>query len=71
MPTTHVEPGSEALLEEIANSLWKSKKVVVITGAGISTNSGIPVCKTGRVPPDLHFADSLSRISAQRTVCIL
>ncbi|KAK0741993.1 hypothetical protein B0T21DRAFT_408848 [Apiosordaria backusii] len=42
MPTTHVEPGSEALLEEIANSLWKSKKVVVITGAGISTNSGIP-----------------------------
>ncbi|KAK4183955.1 putative NAD-dependent histone deacetylase [Podospora australis] len=42
MPTTHVEPGSEALLQDIANSLWKAKKVVVITGAGISTNSGIP-----------------------------
>ncbi|KAL0466307.1 hypothetical protein QR685DRAFT_451054 [Neurospora intermedia] len=42
MPTTHVEPNSEALLQEIANSLYKARKVVVITGAGISTNSGIP-----------------------------
>ncbi|KAH6612873.1 hypothetical protein B0J18DRAFT_447378 [Chaetomium sp. MPI-SDFR-AT-0129] len=42
MPTTHVEPGSDPLLQEIATGLWKSKKVVVITGAGISTNSGIP-----------------------------
>ncbi|KXX77538.1 NAD-dependent histone deacetylase HST3 [Madurella mycetomatis] len=42
MPTTHVEPGSESLLQEIANSLSKARKVVVITGAGISTNSGIP-----------------------------
>jgi hypothetical protein len=43
MPTIHVEPGSESLLQEIAATLWKSRKVVVITGAGISTNSGIPV----------------------------
>ncbi|KAK0715989.1 hypothetical protein B0H67DRAFT_255712 [Lasiosphaeris hirsuta] len=42
MPTTHVEPDSESLLHDIASSLWKSRKVVVITGAGISTNSGIP-----------------------------
>ncbi|KAK0641941.1 hypothetical protein B0T16DRAFT_461963 [Cercophora newfieldiana] len=42
MPTIHVEPGSESLLQEIATALWKSRKVVVITGAGISTNSGIP-----------------------------
>ncbi|KAK4112805.1 hypothetical protein N656DRAFT_829078 [Canariomyces notabilis] len=42
MPTTHVEPGAEALLQEIANSVWKARKIVVITGAGISTNSGIP-----------------------------
>ncbi|KAK1759012.1 hypothetical protein QBC47DRAFT_409808 [Echria macrotheca] len=42
MPTTHVEPGSQDLLQEIATTLWKSRKVVVITGAGISTNSGIP-----------------------------
>ncbi|KAK4446004.1 NAD-dependent histone deacetylase HST3 [Podospora aff. communis PSN243] len=42
MPTIHVEPGSESLLQEIATTLWKSRKVVVITGAGISTNSGIP-----------------------------
>ncbi|KAK4152962.1 NAD-dependent histone deacetylase HST3 [Chaetomidium leptoderma] len=42
MPTTHVEPGCEPLLQDIANTLCKSRKVVVITGAGISTNSGIP-----------------------------
>ncbi|KAH7625440.1 hypothetical protein B0T09DRAFT_63526 [Sordaria sp. MPI-SDFR-AT-0083] len=42
MPTTHVEPTSEALLQDIANALYKARKVVVITGAGISTNSGIP-----------------------------
>ncbi|KAK4213985.1 putative NAD-dependent histone deacetylase [Rhypophila decipiens] len=42
MPTTQVVPGAESELQDIANSLWKSRKVVVITGAGISTNSGIP-----------------------------
>ncbi|KAL2259841.1 hypothetical protein VTK26DRAFT_6331 [Humicola hyalothermophila] len=42
MPTTHVQPGCDSLLQDIANSLWKARKVVVITGAGISTNSGIP-----------------------------
>jgi NAD-dependent histone deacetylase SIR2 len=43
MPTIHVEPGSDAYLQEIATAVFKSRKVVVITGAGISTNSGIPV----------------------------
>ncbi|KAL6863612.1 DHS-like NAD/FAD-binding domain-containing protein [Trichoderma novae-zelandiae] len=42
MPTQHVEPESHALLQEVANSLFKARKVVVVTGAGISTNSGIP-----------------------------
>ncbi|KAK4034509.1 NAD-dependent histone deacetylase HST3 [Parachaetomium inaequale] len=42
MPTTHVDPGCDPLLQDIANTLWKARKVVVITGAGISTNSGIP-----------------------------
>jgi NAD-dependent histone deacetylase SIR2 len=43
MPTTHVTPESEEQLQEIANALSKAKKVLVVTGAGISTNSGIPV----------------------------
>jgi NAD-dependent SIR2 family protein deacetylase len=48
MPTVHVTPGSDLLLQDIANSLYKAKKVVVVTGAGISTNSGIPVSRTRR-----------------------
>ncbi|RFU82045.1 sir2 family [Trichoderma arundinaceum] len=42
MPTQHVEPESHSLLQDVANALLKARKVVVVTGAGISTNSGIP-----------------------------
>ncbi|KAH8168651.1 sir2 family protein [Sarocladium implicatum] len=42
MPTQHIEPACAELLQDVANSLLKSRKVVVVTGAGISTNSGIP-----------------------------
>ncbi|KAK7397572.1 NAD-dependent deacetylase hst3 [Neonectria punicea] len=42
MPTTHVQPDSHEDLQGIANALLKARKVVVVTGAGISTNSGIP-----------------------------
>ncbi|TWU72171.1 hypothetical protein ED733_000354 [Metarhizium rileyi] len=42
MPTQHVEPDAEEYLRDVANALLKARKVVVITGAGISTNSGIP-----------------------------
>ncbi|KAK5996894.1 NAD-dependent histone deacetylase HST3 [Cladobotryum mycophilum] len=42
MPTQHVEPDSHDVLQDIANALLKARKVVVVTGAGISTNSGIP-----------------------------
>lgn len=43
MPTTQVTPTEDVLLQGIADALFKARKVVVITGAGISTNSGIPV----------------------------
>lgn len=46
MPTAHVEPSSGELLQDIADSLLKARKIVVVTGAGISTNSGIPVCSS-------------------------
>ncbi|KAF7558363.1 hypothetical protein G7046_g5805 [Stylonectria norvegica] len=42
MPTTHVGPESQDNLQGIAKLLLKARKVVVVTGAGISTNSGIP-----------------------------
>lgn len=43
MPLLHVQAGSADQLQDIADALWKARKVVVVTGAGISTNSGIPV----------------------------
>lgn len=43
MPTINVSANSTAELQEIADILAKSRKVVVVTGAGISTNVGIPV----------------------------
>ncbi|CAG8961712.1 hypothetical protein HYFRA_00006252 [Hymenoscyphus fraxineus] len=42
MPTTNVKPGSSQELQCIADALARSKKVIVVTGAGISTNCGIP-----------------------------
>lgn len=43
MPTVQITPSSSELLQNVADTLGKAKKVVMITGAGISTNSGIPV----------------------------
>ncbi|KAI1383739.1 DHS-like NAD/FAD-binding domain-containing protein [Hypoxylon trugodes] len=42
MPILEVKPTSSELLQYVADSLGKARKVVIITGAGISTNSGIP-----------------------------
>ncbi|KAI9758782.1 MAG: hypothetical protein M1840_003746 [Geoglossum simile] len=42
MPIAEVRPDGNRQLQEIADVLAKSKKVVVVTGAGISTNIGIP-----------------------------
>ncbi|KAL3953253.1 hypothetical protein ACCO45_013196 [Purpureocillium lilacinum] len=42
MPTRHVDPHADEHLEDVAKALLKARKVVVVTGAGISTNSGIP-----------------------------
>lgn len=43
MPTQRVMPSCSGHLQDIADTLSKAKKVVVVTGAGISTNLGIPV----------------------------
>jgi NAD-dependent histone deacetylase SIR2 len=45
MPTINVGHGAAAELQAVADAMGKSKKVVVITGAGISTNCGIPVSR--------------------------
>ncbi|KAI0164603.1 DHS-like NAD/FAD-binding domain-containing protein [Xylariaceae sp. FL1272] len=42
MPTLQITPNTPDLLQDVADMLTKSRKMVIITGAGISTNSGIP-----------------------------
>ncbi|KAI1125519.1 DHS-like NAD/FAD-binding domain-containing protein [Nemania abortiva] len=42
MPTLQITPDARDLLQNVADTLAKSRKMVIITGAGISTNSGIP-----------------------------
>ncbi|KAI0595751.1 hypothetical protein F4775DRAFT_595042 [Biscogniauxia sp. FL1348] len=42
MPTIQVSPTDSTLLQNVADVLGKARKMVIITGAGISTNSGIP-----------------------------
>ena len=43
MAIVEVTSGNNRQLQNIANTLAAAKKVVVFTGAGISTNCGIPV----------------------------
>lgn len=43
MAILEVKKDNNRQLQNIANTLAAAKKVVVITGAGISTNCGIPV----------------------------
>ncbi|KAI0442925.1 DHS-like NAD/FAD-binding domain-containing protein [Xylaria telfairii] len=42
MPTVQITADAPHLLQNVADILDKSRKIVMITGAGISTNSGIP-----------------------------
>ncbi|KAL1892042.1 NAD-dependent deacetylase hst3 [Ceratocystis pirilliformis] len=42
MPTIEIPSSNSHGLQDIANMLLKAKRIVVVTGAGISTNSGIP-----------------------------
>ena len=43
MPIVEVTRDNNRQLQNVANALAAAKKIVVITGAGISTNCGIPV----------------------------
>lgn len=54
MSTIHVTADSDVLLQAVADKLAGSRKVVVITGAGISTNCGIPVRLSGREVELIH-----------------
>jgi hypothetical protein len=43
MPLQEVGAQDDRLLQDVADRLVKSHKILVITGAGISTSCGIPV----------------------------
>ena len=65
MPILQVTSDSNRQLQNIANALAAAKKVVVFTGAGISTNCGIPVSSTlSYLYPSQLI--TLNRTSAQR-----
>lgn len=67
MPITEVTKTENRQLQNIANILASSQKVVIVTGAGISTNCGIPVS----LPvPLTNFADR-RRISGPSKVFML
>lgn len=54
MAIAEIAKSDNRQLQNVANVLACSKKVVVITGAGISTNCGIPVnhwCTQTENPP--------------------
>ena len=55
MPITKVISRSDRKLQDVADSLQSAKKVVVFTGAGISTNSGIPVSLEAVAIPHLEY----------------
>ena len=62
MTIPEVTPENNRQLQNIANTLAAAKKVIVFTGAGISTNCGIPVSSEPFIP-----LCCLSLITAVRT----
>jgi len=54
MPTVTLTHSDTRELQEIADTICRANSILVVTGAGISTNSGIPVRKIKK-----HF-DGLS-----------
>jgi len=49
--TAHITPNNRVVLQTIAGHVEASKSIVVIAGAGISTNLGIPVCISVSLAP--------------------
>jgi accessory colonization factor AcfC len=54
MAITHVKSDNHKLLQEIADCLAKAKKIVAVTGAGISTNCGIPVSNSSNIRQNIN-----------------
>lgn len=50
MAILEVKKDNNRQLQNIANTLAAAKKIVVVTGAGISTNCGIPVSTPSSLP---------------------
>ena len=68
MPLSEVTFQDERSLQDVADLIAGSHKVLVITGAGISTSIGIPV--SGTEQDRLQWLTS-SRTSGRRTDCTI
>lgn len=66
MPTINVDALDARELQAIADILAGSKKVIVVTGAGISTSCGIPV-RTATSQSKHSYVNYSLRISDPKT----
>lgn len=69
MPLQEIGAQDDRLLQDIADRLVKSHKILLITGAGISTSCGIPVRLELR--PAVRRAYNICRTFVPRTVSII
>ncbi|KAF6810550.1 hypothetical protein CPLU01_15280 [Colletotrichum plurivorum] len=79
MPVTHVRPNDHVHLQSIASLFNSTPKIVTLTGAGISTNAGIPMSRiasrasptrTHRFIRNLRDAGRLVRHYTQNIDCL-
>ena len=65
MPIQEVGTHDTSQLKLIANALVSSRKIIVVTGAGISTNCGIPVSRVFPPSPPTRKIERALLISSQ------
>ena len=63
MTICEVDQGSHRHLQEVADILAAGKKIVVLVGAGISTDCGIPVLSHLTSVPDAYLKQMYCTIS--------
>ena len=69
MAIIEVHERCQRQLRDVADAIAEAKRIVIITGAGVSTNCGIPVCYDD--PHSYRVFADLQRISVPKVDYIL